>query len=91
MRLMTLRTGGGTRAARADGEHAVEIDAPDVGTLLADPGWRTRAERAGGTRHEIAGADVAPVVPRPGKILCVGLNYRTHILEMGRDLPTHPT
>jgi 2-keto-4-pentenoate hydratase/2-oxohepta-3-ene-1,7-dioic acid hydratase in catechol pathway len=28
---------------------------------------------------------------RPGKIFCVGLNYRTHILEMGRELPGHPT
>lgn len=23
--------------------------------------------------------------------MCVGLNYRTHILEMGRELPSHPT
>ena len=33
----------------------------------------------------------APVVPDPGKIVCVGLNYRNHILEMGRELPEHPT
>ncbi|MGH9045912.1 MAG: fumarylacetoacetate hydrolase family protein, partial [Acidimicrobiales bacterium] len=25
------------------------------------------------------------------KIICVGLNYRNHILEMGRDLPEYPT
>jgi len=31
------------------------------------------------------------VVPRPSKIVCVGLNYRNHILEMGRDLPAYPT
>jgi len=24
-------------------------------------------------------------------VLCVGLNYRTHIQEMGRELPDHPT
>jgi acylpyruvate hydrolase len=30
-------------------------------------------------------------VPRPEKIICVGLNYRRHILEMGRPLPEHPT
>ncbi|MGZ4619735.1 MAG: fumarylacetoacetate hydrolase family protein, partial [Frankiaceae bacterium] len=35
--------------------------------------------------------DDAPVVPRPEKIFCVGLNYRHHILEMGRDVPAHPT
>jgi acylpyruvate hydrolase len=31
------------------------------------------------------------VVPRPGKIVCVGLNYATHIKEMGRELPQYPT
>jgi len=29
-------------------------------------------------------------VQNPGKIICVGLNYRTHIMEMGRELPTIP-
>jgi len=31
------------------------------------------------------------VVPNPRKVLCLGLNYESHILEMGRDLPPHPT
>ena len=31
---------------------------------------------------------LAPV--RPSKILCVGLNYRDHIEEMGHDMPTSP-
>jgi len=31
------------------------------------------------------------VIGNPDKILCVGLNYATHIREMGRDLPTTPT
>ena len=35
--------------------------------------------------------DFAPLVPRPDKVICVGLNYRNHILEMGRELPDHPT
>jgi acylpyruvate hydrolase len=30
-------------------------------------------------------------VTRPDKIICVGLNYRSHILEMGRELPPFPT
>jgi acylpyruvate hydrolase len=30
-------------------------------------------------------------VPTPSKVLCVGLNYKSHIQEMGRDLPSHPT
>ena len=31
-----------------------------------------------------------PLVGRPGKILCVGLNYRAHVQESGRPLPTSP-
>ncbi|MDM5333275.1 fumarylacetoacetate hydrolase family protein [Ureibacillus composti] len=29
-------------------------------------------------------------VGRPGKIICVGHNFRKHIQEMGRELPSHP-
>ena len=29
-------------------------------------------------------------IPRPGKIVCVGLNYRDHAEEQGVDLPTAP-
>ncbi|WHY78570.1 fumarylacetoacetate hydrolase family protein [Neobacillus sp. WH10] len=29
-------------------------------------------------------------VPSPGKIVCVGHNYREHILEMKRELPPYP-
>jgi acylpyruvate hydrolase len=90
MRLTTLRTPDGNRAARVDDDTAVELDVPDVGTLLADPAWRDRAAAADGPRHELAAADLAPLIPRPGKIFCVGLNYRTHILEMGRELPEYP-
>jgi 2-keto-4-pentenoate hydratase/2-oxohepta-3-ene-1,7-dioic acid hydratase in catechol pathway len=29
-------------------------------------------------------------IERPGKIVCVGLNYRAHAEEQGRPLPEHP-
>src|SRR3954469_13601601 len=29
-------------------------------------------------------------IDRPGKIICVGLNYRDHAEEQGADLPTAP-
>jgi 2-keto-4-pentenoate hydratase/2-oxohepta-3-ene-1,7-dioic acid hydratase in catechol pathway len=31
-----------------------------------------------------------PVIPNPGRILCVGVNYLAHIREMGRDVPEYP-
>lgn len=91
MRLATIRRDGRTAAVRVDDDAAVELGADDVGALLADPDWRDRAAAADGTAHPLGGLDYAPVVPRPGKIICVGLNYRTHILEMGREPPAFPT
>ena len=91
MRLATIRTAQGTRAVRVDADQAVETGHPDVGALLAEPQWRALAEVATGTAHARAELDYAPVVPRPGKIVCVGVNYKAHIKEMGRDLPSYPT
>lgn len=34
--------------------------------------------------------DLGPPVPRPGKILCVGLNYRRHAAEAGMPEPAEP-
>ncbi|MFF4595932.1 fumarylacetoacetate hydrolase family protein [Amycolatopsis sp. NPDC001319] len=91
MKLATIRTPSGTTAVRVDDDAAVELGAPDLGEFLARPGWKTAAEQANGPRHDLATLDYAPLIPRPEKIFCVGLNYRTHILEMGRELPEYPT
>ena len=92
MRLLTFRTAQGTRAGRLDGEEVVELGHSDVGDVLASgEGWADRAAGAEGRRHRVADLDLAPVVTRPGKIVCLGLNYRTHIEEMGRELPRYPT
>lgn len=32
----------------------------------------------------------AAPVPRPGKIICIGLNYRNHAIESGMDIPKSP-
>ncbi len=34
--------------------------------------------------------EVGPCVPRPGKIVCIGLNYRRHAAEAGMDPPARP-
>lgn len=91
MKLATIRTRGTTAAVRIDDDYAVEIGDLDVGTLLAHPDWRTRAANSRLARHDLSGLDFAPVVPRPQKIFCIGLNYRSHITEMGREIPEYPT
>ncbi|MEU3492991.1 fumarylacetoacetate hydrolase family protein [Kitasatospora cineracea] len=91
MKLATLRTGGTTRAVRLDGDTLTDLGYPDLGALLAEDDWAGTAAAATGATYPLAGAEFAPVVPRPSKVVCVGLNYRNHIQEMGRDLPEHPT
>jgi acylpyruvate hydrolase len=92
VRLATIRTGpGSTAAVRLDDGGAVHLGAADVGALLADEAWRQRAAQAAGETFALDGLDYAPVVPHPEKVICVGLNYRNHILEMGHELPSYPT
>jgi acylpyruvate hydrolase len=92
MKLATLRLPGTTAAVRIDGATATPIEGyPDLSALLADENWESIAERAAGRTVSLDDADYAPVVPYPGKIVCVGLNYATHIKEMGRELPEFPT
>lgn len=43
-----------------------------------------------GTVHDVATIRFLPPIPNPDKILCVGVNYRPHIEEMGRTVPDHP-
>jgi 2-keto-4-pentenoate hydratase/2-oxohepta-3-ene-1,7-dioic acid hydratase in catechol pathway len=35
-------------------------------------------------------ADLGPAVPAPERILCLGVNYREHAIEGGREVPTWP-
>lgn len=91
MKLATIRTPLGNRVVRVDTQIATEVGYDSLEVLLAESGWRATASNASGQQHELAGLDYAPLVSRPEKVICVGLNYRTHILEMGRELPEHPT
>src|SRR5438132_6295467 len=91
MRFATIRTDQGTTAARLDGDVLVPLDAADVGEMLAAGGGGPGRPREGARPVPVAEADFAPVVTRPGKVICVGLNYRAHILETGRELPEYPT
>ena len=91
MRLATIRTATGNRAVRVDANAAVETGDADVRALLERPDWAEHAAAAAGPTHALDGLDYAPLVPSPEKIICVGLNYRDHVLEMGHDLPEYPT
>lgn len=88
MRLATIRFGGGTRAVRKEGDVLVDLGHADLGAYLAAG---SPEAPAGATTYPVHGADFAPVVMAPSKIICVGHNYTNHIKEMGRELPSYPT
>ena len=70
--------------------------ATDMATLLAAPGAlaavKTAADAA--PAHAVkplAGITYLPVVPRPPKIICLGLNYADHAKEGGHAKPEYPS
>ncbi|GEL23717.1 5-oxopent-3-ene-1,2,5-tricarboxylate decarboxylase [Pseudonocardia sulfidoxydans NBRC 16205] len=75
---------------RSDGDHLV----PLLG--LVEIGRDTPTEVLAGApelRREsvpVGQVHLLPVVPAPDKIICVGLNYHTHVEESRRDLPAYP-
>ncbi len=91
MRLTTLEL--------PDGRHAAALVSADGGSfrLLDEP---FRGDLAGllasGARPSAGGDPVrdvrfAPLIPRPGSIWCVGLNYEDHRIETGREKARWPT
>lgn len=92
MNLATVRYRGRQHAARVEGDVAGLLEAPDVGELLrTDPGLEEA--RTAAPAQRVSWDEVTPlaVVPRPAKIICVGLNYIGHIQEVGQSQPEYPT
>jgi 2-keto-4-pentenoate hydratase/2-oxohepta-3-ene-1,7-dioic acid hydratase in catechol pathway len=86
MRLVTYDAGGGPRAGvMHDGRIA---DAgPSVRALLE----RGLDEVGVGREFALQDVRLLPPVPNPDKIVCIGLNYRSHAAEAGLDPPEVPT
>ena len=62
--------------------------------LDLDSGFLDRArEEVGNSPSDtinLADVELCSPVPRPGKIICIGLNYRDHAEESGMAIPTAP-
>lgn len=50
-----------------------------------------KAAAAARPDHRLADIRFLPVIPNPRKILCAGINYRSHAAEVGRELPQQPS
>ena len=101
MKLATFTHAGSTRIGAVIGEELLDLSSalPDlprtlIGVLeVGPPALASIASAEARSGHRLALADVelqAPI-PRPGKVLAIGVNYADHIAEMGRQKPDHPT
>lgn len=86
----TYRHQGQIRVGEVRGTELIPLE--DVTELGTDTSPEALADSAREEAGAVALSEVAllPVVPNPSKVVCVGLNYRDHVLETKRELPTYP-
>ena len=66
---------------------------PDIVSVLRADALREleRVAVSKGTTIQAAATLALPVLPNPGKFICVGLNYKTHVAETKRDDSAYPS
>ena len=66
---------------------------PDLKSAIAANklGELSAVTRQGGRKVLASESRLLPVTPNPGKILCVGLNYKSHVAETKRADSEHPS
>lgn len=95
MRLLSFAYRGRTSFGARTPDGIVDLGTaacPDLRSALArDIDLRDAASR--GTGRLIAEDEITwlPPIPAPNKILCVGYNYRTHLIETNTPLPQYPS
>jgi 2-keto-4-pentenoate hydratase/2-oxohepta-3-ene-1,7-dioic acid hydratase in catechol pathway len=100
MKLVTFRSGDTTRLGVIDGDDVVDLNKADASVpadlraaLKAGVDLNAAAQRAiasGEHRAPYASLKLAPVVPEPGKIVCLGHNFYDHAKEGGNLKPVYP-
>jgi 2-keto-4-pentenoate hydratase/2-oxohepta-3-ene-1,7-dioic acid hydratase in catechol pathway len=105
MKIVAFEEQGGTRLGVVEGDIVVDLQAADsklpsdLGEWLRNNNGDTRpladiAKRApASARRPLAGLRYALPVGRPGKIVCLGLNYLEHVKEGSQrdNIPKFPT
>jgi 2-keto-4-pentenoate hydratase/2-oxohepta-3-ene-1,7-dioic acid hydratase in catechol pathway len=102
MKLVTFDAGDGPRAGVLEDERVVDawalLGEPHRGSLRELIGaerveeLRGRLGDTGAPSHPRSAVELLAPVPDPGKIVCIGLNYRKHAEEIGvEEVPEMPT
>ena len=100
MKLVSYRQGATTRLGVISGDSVIDMNLaqPHVPADLGAALWQgidlqvaaKAALASNAARIPLAGLIYAAPVTRPGKIICLGLNYFDHAKEGGREKPDYP-
>ncbi|MES2264715.1 MAG: fumarylacetoacetate hydrolase family protein [Pseudomonadota bacterium] len=102
MKFVTYRSGSEVRLGVLDHDAVIDVNhvQPDIPSDLR-AALRAGVDLVGSAKKVIELATpeqrlsldsltLAPVVPEPGKTICLGLNYYDHAKESGREKPDYP-
>jgi 2-keto-4-pentenoate hydratase/2-oxohepta-3-ene-1,7-dioic acid hydratase in catechol pathway len=90
MKLVTFATGGQAAIGRVEGDQIVPLPfqfGAMIDLIIHWPELESEVRRCNAVAVPLQNAILLPPVPRPGKILAIGLNYADHIRETGTALP----
>lgn len=98
MKLASFIVQGRSTYGIVEGDQIIDLESakPTFGTDLKQAiannrlGELTSVILANLPRIPLAEVTFLPVIPNPGKVLCIGINYATHVRETGREMPTYP-
>jgi 2-keto-4-pentenoate hydratase/2-oxohepta-3-ene-1,7-dioic acid hydratase in catechol pathway len=97
MRLLSFVAGGRECFGAVSGDGVVtlndKIGQPDLRAALTAGAMETMRNTARDAKsdHKLGDIEFLPLIPKPNKILCAGVNYRAHAAEVGRELPKQPS
>lgn len=90
MRLVTFATGGQAALGRVEGNEIIPISQQFGSMIDLIIRWPEVREALSATTAQPIALDnvhLLPPLPRPGKILAIGLNYADHVRETGAAMP----
>lgn len=93
MRLVSFRAPDGDSFGIVEGESIFDLGRRHgIASLrIALAGGAIPSQRGPQADYRLSEVCLLPPVPDAGKIICVGLNYKSHVAEAGRDLPQQPS
>jgi acylpyruvate hydrolase len=90
MRLATVSYGGNPRVVVDRGDGLSLLNAVDVPDALSRGVFTDPTPLIDSDMNASEPLVFLPLVSAPSNVICVGHNYRAHILELGHDLPRYP-